>query len=91
MNKKQAKQEAENNTRTYGDLLTIVKNTRGKREKSVLNKSLTADQALDIFERWLEKKNPEEKPVTMRYNSYKDRSLLCGDGLGVMNVLRECL
>jgi len=90
MNKKKARIEAENNTRTFGELLELVESTRGKRPMSVVNKSLTLDQVLDIYKAWLSKRNPNDKPKTMKYNVYKERITLSGDGLGVVNVLREC-
>ena len=90
MNKKQAKDEAALNERTFGELLEMVQATRGKRLMSKVNKTLTLDQALDIFERWLEEQDPNEKPETMRYSVTKGYNILSGDGLGVSNILREC-
>lgn len=90
MNKKQAKTEAENSTKTYGELLSLVKSTRGKREMSKVNKTFTLDQSLDIFENWLKECDPVLKPDTMKYSVSKGYEMLSGDGLGVWNVLREC-
>lgn len=86
MNKKQAKDAAFSNDKTYGELLQMVKDTRGKRPLSKVNSSLTLDQALDIFEGAFKDKNTDDKPDTIRFSTGR----LSGEGLGVQNVYWEC-
>lgn len=91
MNKKQAKDKAYEYKGTYGDLLDMVRSTRGKRSKSIVNKSLTLDQALDIFENWLTEDhiNLNDEVKTTKYNR-RDQLTLTGDGFSVNNIFREC-
>lgn len=86
MNKKQAKDAAYTNEKTWGELMGMIKQTRGKRPMSIVNKSLTLDQVLDIFENMIKTRDPDEKPKTVRFSTGR----LSSDGLGVQNIYREC-
>ena len=88
MNKKQAKQEAENNTRTWGELLAIVEGA-DLTGMSKLNKSLTREQSAQIFKNMIAERDLNEVPNGLRYDAYKDCMRISGDGLGVQNILRE--
>jgi len=90
MNKAKAKQEALSNTRTWGELLDIVKSNRDQGGMSKLNKSLTKAQAVNIFENMIKERDLSEVPSGLKYDCYKDREVMSGDGLGIWNLLREC-
>jgi len=87
MNKAQAKQEALENNRTYGELKKLVENTRGKREMSIVNKTLPLDMTLDILSEIYKDKDLDKKPDNvLNYRTGR----LGGTGLGIWNLLREC-
>jgi hypothetical protein len=90
MTKSKAKLEALESKRTFGELQLMVEATRGKREKSKVNTSLTLNHVLDMFESWLKTKKINSIPSTTVYNTRKDRIQLGSDGLIVMHILREC-
>lgn len=88
MNKKQANEEAFNNTRSYGELLELVVNAN-KDGVSSLNKGLTKLQVAEIMIGWLSPLPKEDVPDGQRYNPYKDKMIMSKDGLGIANLLRE--
>lgn len=90
MNKRKAKEQAQNNTRSIGELLQLVKNKRGKGGMSKLNPAFTLEEILDIFEKPWENKDPNEIPKGMKYSARKGYEIMSLDGIGIWNLLREC-
>jgi len=88
MNKKQAKDEAIENKRTWGELLALVDSSSGA-GMSRVNKSLTKTQAIEIFKGALSKRNPDDYPKTLVPHRTQERMTFGGDGLTVINILRE--
>jgi len=89
MNKRLAKHQAQNNTRTWGELKELVDNTSDQ-GMSVVNKSLTKKQVLDIFKRMLSEVDLTTVPPGMRYSASRGKMIMSGDALGIINLLREC-
>jgi hypothetical protein len=89
MNKVKAKNEAKNNSKTWGELLDLVKAARGTGGMAKINKSITKEQALDIFENMINACNLTDIPKGVTVN-YKQKEIMTGHGLGIMNLLREC-
>lgn len=88
MNKRKAKTEAENNTKTWGELLKIVE-SGNKDGMSRVNPSLTREQAADLFKRMIGGRDLDEVPNGLRYDYIKDCYRISHDGLGIQNILRE--
>ena len=89
MNKTKARNEAKENTRTWGELKQLVDAT-SEEGMSVVNKNLTKKQVLDIFKALFKTVDLSVVPPGMRYSVAKDRMVMSGDALGIMNMLREC-
>ena len=53
-----------------------------------INKSLTRDQAITIMGHGLKGKNPDEIPITTRFN-VREKLTLTSDGINTMNILHE--
>jgi len=88
MNKQKAKAEAENNTRTVGELLAIV-DAADLTGMSKLNKGLTRVQAAQIFKGMLAGRSADEVPKGTRWDVSRNSMRMSGDGLGIQNLLRE--
>jgi hypothetical protein len=88
MNKKQAKIEAENNTKTWGELLGLVE-AADLRGMSRVNKSLTREQVAQIFKDMISGRDLNEVPQGLRFDVYRDCNRISADGLGIQNLLRE--
>jgi hypothetical protein len=56
---------------------------------SKVNKSMTKEQVIDLFASAIKEKDLDTKPKTMRYNIARGYETLSGDGLSVVNILRE--
>jgi hypothetical protein len=89
MNRAKAKKEAQENTRTWGELKEIFDNASDE-GMSVVNKSLTKKQVMDIFRGMFDSVDLSVVPPGMRYCARSDRMIMSGDALGIMNLLREC-
>jgi hypothetical protein len=89
MNKAKAKKEAQNNTRTWGELKELVDNT-DEQGASVVNKSLTKKQVLTIFYNMFDEVDLNEVPEGMVYSPRRDKVIMSANALGIMNILREC-
>lgn len=81
MNKRKAKEEAYSNTKTWEHFLGMIEKTRGTREMSKVNKSLTLDQSLGIFVDFIHTRDINEIPTASNSR---------GGMLAVTNILREC-
>lgn len=90
MNKRQAKKEAFDNTCTIGDLRSLIAAARQRTGTSRLNKGLTVEQCLDILEKAMADRDDAETPEGSKYDIYRERDVLSGDGVLVHNILREC-
>ena len=88
MNRKQAKTEAENNTRTWGDLLAMVESS-DLTGRSRVNKNLTKAQVANIFKNMIAEEDVNEAPEGIRYDAIKNRYVMSRDGLAIQNILRE--
>lgn len=88
MNRKKAKEEARNNTKTWAELLELVKvsNLNGM---SIVNKSLTKDQVATIMKNMIAGRDLSEVPKGESYSVARDRIIISADGLGIQNLLRE--
>ena len=54
---------------------------------------MTVEQALDIFDNAIKtrvRNSPSEISSGHRYDIYKGREVMNGDGLMIHNILREC-
>lgn len=89
MNKAKAKKQAQENTRTWGEIKEIVDNA-DDHGMSIVNKGLTKKQVLRIFKGMFDDVDLSVVPPGMRYCGRRDRHVMSGDALGIMNVLREC-
>lgn len=89
MNKTKAKKEAQDNTRSWGELKDLVDATSDE-GMSVVNKGLTKKQVLEIFKGMLETVDLSEVPDGMVYSARKNKLIFSKDALGIMNILREC-
>ena len=87
MNKSKAKEEAFNPTKTWGEYRDLL-DAACTEGKSKVNKSLSRDEVISIFKKMFENKNFNEIPETVSY-THNDKKKLNGDGLGLMNFLRE--
>ena len=83
MNKREAKNQAYENTRTLGELKELINQTRGAREMSVVNKAFTLDAVLDMFDGFVDDKISESSPESLPKSSI-------GNVMGITNILREC-
>lgn len=92
MNKRKAKDEAWSNTRSWADIKELIDSCReGSRFRpSKVNKALTVEQALDIFDAAIAERDPDEVPKGHRHDVYRRREMMSGDGLMIHNILREC-
>ena len=90
MNKRDAKNTAFDNDKPWSYYLGLIASKRGTAALSVLNKSITKEQALDIFDRALSERNKDEVPKGHSYSVSKRRQTLSRDGLIIHNILREC-
>lgn len=88
MNKRQARAEAENNTRTWGDLLILIESA-DLSGMSRVNKSLTREQTSQIFKDMIAERDLDEVPKGQRYDVCKNCMRISMDGLGIQNILRE--
>ena len=89
MNKTKAKKEAQENKRTWAELKELVY-AASEHGMSVVNKSTTKKQVLDIFKAMFDDIDLSAVPAGMRYSPGRDRMVMSRDALGVMNILREC-
>ena len=93
MNKRKAKDEAWNNARSWGDLKELIDSCRDATNpirQSRINRALTVEQVLDIYDKAIAKRDPAEIPDGHRHDAYKRREVMSGDGLMIHNILREC-
>lgn len=90
MNKRQAKQEAWDNRRTWAELRDFVNANKGVLGQSIVNPSLTKGQSLSILEQAIDEKDKDDVPIGHRYDAFKGRDIMTTDGLIVQNILREC-
>ena len=88
MNRKQAKEEAINNTRSWRELLQLVQ-TSSLEGMSRVNKNLTKEQAAKIMEDMIAERDLDEVPKGERYDVFKEQYRISGDGLAIQNLLRE--
>lgn len=88
MNRRQAKLEAINNKRTWGELREIV-NRANRNGMSRVNKSLTKIQVYEIFKKIIDARDLSEIPTGERYSVSRNRYVMTGDGLAIFNLLRE--
>lgn len=88
MNKTKAKEQARNNTRTWRELLAIVENSNLD-GMAKINKNLTRFQAATIMKNMISERKLDEVPKGECYDSFRDRSTISVDGLGIQNLLRE--
>lgn len=89
MNKSKAKKEAKENKRSWGELKSIFDNASDT-GMSIVNKSLTKKQVLSIFKPMFDGKDLSVVPDGERYCGRRDKIIMTGDALGIMNLLREC-
>ena len=88
MNRKQAKEEARNNTRTWGELLQLVR-ASSLQGMSRVNKSATKAQAANIMENMIAERDLGDVPKGERYDVFRNQYRISGDGLAIQNLLRE--
>ena len=89
MSKNKAKKMAyENKTMTYGDLLNMLDNV-DMDKPSPVNPNTPKQMVVDIMRSGFEDKNPNDVVNTTRTNQRGDLTL-SGDGINMMNILREC-
>ncbi len=93
MNKRKAKDEAWDNTRSWADIKELIDSCRdvtNPLRESRVNRALTVEQVLDIFDKAIEKRDPDEVPKGHHHSVYRQREVMSGDGLMIHNILREC-
>lgn len=90
MNKKQAREEALNNTRSIRQLRELINQQRGKGGQSRVNKQFPKESALDIFHNAMAGRKEDEIPKGFQFDIYKERDVISKDGLLIQNILREC-
>ncbi len=93
MNKRRAKDEAWTNARSWAEIKELIDSCRDVTNpirKSRVNKALTVEQVLDIFDAAIAKRDPDEVPKGHCYHVYRQREVMSSDGLIVHNILREC-
>lgn len=89
MNKTAAKKAAFYNTKTWGELEEMILDDFCLYGRSTINKQLTKEHAQKIFIDAINSKERSDQPKTTRYDISRNREVLSGDGLLVMNILRE--
>jgi hypothetical protein len=95
VNKKKAKDHAWNNTKSWADIKELIDSCRNETNpirQSRVNPAMTVEQCLDIFDAAIKTRlrMPNETPSGHRYDIYKRREVMSGDGLMIQNILREC-
>ena len=96
MNKRKAQDEAWNNIKSWGEIKELIDSCRdvtNPLRESRVNRSMTVEQALDIFDSAIEtrvRNSLSEVPSGHRHDIYKGREVMSGDGLIIRNILREC-
>ncbi len=93
MNKRKAKDEAWGNTRSWRDLKELIDSCRDVTNpirQSRINRALTVEQVLDIYDKAIEGRDMDEIPKGHCNDVYKRREVMSGDGLMIHNILREC-
>lgn len=89
MNKTKAKQMAQNNTMTWGEIAEIIEGN-DLSGMSKVNKSLTRQQVYGIFKNMLDvEKDKNDVPKGMVYSVRKNKEIMSSSALGIMNILRE--
>lgn len=89
MNKKKAKEQACSNTKTWEELFAVLDgaNLSGM---SKVNKSLTREQVYSIFQSMKDDiSDLTIIPKGMRYSFRRDKEIISGEALSIMNLLRE--
>lgn len=88
MNKVDAKEIAMINEKTWAELKAMVVNS-DKNGTSKVNPTLKKSVVADIFMNMFKNKDLEKVPVTTYFHPMKNRLQLNGDGIGIVNLLRE--
>lgn len=89
MNKREARKQAMNNTKTFAEFLTLINTCKAGNVKSKLNPSLSKLQVQGIFRLAVKGRNQSEIPKGSRLNFVKNRTEMSSDGLTIYNILRE--
>jgi hypothetical protein len=89
MNKRQAKQQAMHNTRSWGELQTLVSATKTK-GCSTVNPGLSKKTVVALFEKLFDDKELSRIPDGSMLSRDLNRITLSSDGVCIMNILREC-
>lgn len=91
MGKSEAKKRADAGGISIGDLRRMIALSRGRGGACRINKSLTHEEACDIFERALDGRVDDEIPKTLSEDIFRPgRVRATKDHLLISNILRVC-
>lgn len=92
MDKRAARKLAESETLSIGDLRKMITARRGALGMSRVNKSLTVEQAVDIFEGSIAGRDDAEVPKAWKLDPYSRHGAMkhTRDVLLITNILWEC-
>lgn len=80
MNKREARNQAQENTRSIGDLMQLIAAARGRGGMSRVNPQFPLEEVLDIYEGVIGKRPMDEVPDGMTSRN----------SLIIANILRDC-
>jgi hypothetical protein len=84
MNKKEAKAQAMESTRTYLEIKELI--SKCDRKKSTVNANLSIEEVLSLYMSFVEGKCGDSKPDTISFRTGRLNSV----GMSLMNILMDC-
>ena len=88
MNLTKAVMQAMENTRTWGEILDVL-NGADKSGLCTHNRQMTRARAADVAETQILKNDPSDVPEGTRYNHDMGKEVMTGEGMLIMNILKE--
>lgn len=86
MNKSKAKAAAVNNTKTWGELLMMIRGVAPSNAVSSINSGMSREKSLKVMSEAVSTFNSDLVPNSIRC----EKGTLSIDGVIVMNIYREC-
>lgn len=86
MNKSKAKAAAVNNTKTWGELLMMIRSVAPSNAVSSINSGMSREKSLKVMSDAVSTFNSDLVPNSIRC----EKGTLSIDGVIVMNIYREC-